>query len=73
MSGVSSPISLGCHNRCQNIDSVWGSAMRSPAVKSSEDVVPLGDMKINPGGVVRRVEETGRPVCSRVTGVVSLS
>jgi len=47
--------------------------MRSPAVKSSEDVVPLGDMKINPGGVVRRVEETGRPVCSRVTGVVSLS
>ena len=36
--------------------------MRSPAVKFSEDVVPLGDMKINPGKVVRRVDETGRPV-----------
>ncbi|PKQ19184.1 MAG: prevent-host-death family protein [Actinobacteria bacterium HGW-Actinobacteria-6] len=32
------------------------------AVKFSEDVVPLGDMKINPGKVVRRVDETGRPV-----------
>lgn len=36
--------------------------MRSTAVKFSEDVVPLGDMKINPGKVVRRVDETGRPV-----------
>ncbi|MDI6902057.1 MAG: type II toxin-antitoxin system Phd/YefM family antitoxin [Anaerosomatales bacterium] len=36
--------------------------MRSLAVKFSEDVVPLGDMKINPGKVVRRVDETGRPV-----------
>jgi len=36
--------------------------MRSSAVKFSEDVVPLGDMKINPGKVVRRVDETGRPV-----------
>ncbi|MBN2822243.1 MAG: type II toxin-antitoxin system Phd/YefM family antitoxin [Coriobacteriia bacterium] len=36
--------------------------MRRPAVKFSEDVVPLGDMKINPGKVVRRVDETGRPV-----------
>ncbi|MBN2822272.1 MAG: type II toxin-antitoxin system Phd/YefM family antitoxin [Coriobacteriia bacterium] len=32
------------------------------AVKFSEDVVPLGEMKINPGKVVRRVDETGRPV-----------
>ncbi len=32
------------------------------AVKFSEDVVPLGDMKINPGKVVRHVDETGRPV-----------
>ena len=31
-------------------------------VKFSEDVVPLGDMKVNPGKVVRRVDETGRPV-----------
>ncbi len=36
--------------------------MRSLAVKFSEDLVPLGDMKINPGKVVRRVHETGRPV-----------
>jgi prevent-host-death family protein len=34
----------------------------SRAVKFSEDVVPLGDMKINPGKVVRRIDETGRPV-----------
>ena len=32
------------------------------AVRFSEDVVPLGDMKINPGKVVRQVDETGRPV-----------
>lgn len=32
------------------------------AVKFSEDVVPLGDMKVNPGKVVRRVDETRRPV-----------
>ena len=36
--------------------------MRSSAVKFSEDVVPLGEMKINPGKVVRRVDQTGRPV-----------
>jgi prevent-host-death family protein len=36
--------------------------MRRTAVRFSEDVVPLGDMKINPGKVVRRVDETGRPV-----------
>jgi len=33
-----------------------------PAVKFSEDVVPLGDMKMNPGKIVRRVDETRRPV-----------
>lgn len=32
------------------------------AVKFSEDVVPLGDLKVNPGKVVRRIDETGRPV-----------
>lgn len=32
------------------------------AVKFSEDVVPLGEMKINPGKVVRHVDKTGRPV-----------
>ncbi len=36
--------------------------MRRPAVKFSEDVVPLGAMKVNPGKIVRRVDETGRPV-----------
>jgi len=36
--------------------------MRGAAVKFSEDVVPLGDMKVNPGKVVRRIDETGRPV-----------
>ena len=34
----------------------------SHAVKFSEDVVPLGDMNVNPGKIVRRVDETGRPV-----------
>jgi len=32
------------------------------AVKFSEDVVPLGEMKVNPGKIVRRIDETGRPV-----------
>jgi prevent-host-death family protein len=36
--------------------------MRRTAVKFSEDVVPLGDLKVNPGKVVRRIDETGRPV-----------
>lgn len=33
----------------------------SSTVKFSEDVVPLGDMKVNPGKIVRRIDETGRP------------
>jgi prevent-host-death family protein len=36
--------------------------MHGTTVRFSEDVVPLGDMKVNPGRVVRRVDETGRPV-----------
>ena len=32
------------------------------AVKFSEDVVPLGDLKVNPGRVMRQIDETGRPV-----------
>jgi prevent-host-death family protein len=39
-----------------------GGVMHTPTVKFSEDVVPLGDLKVNPGRVVRRVDETGRPV-----------
>jgi len=34
----------------------------NPAIKFSEDVIPLGDLKVNPGKVVRRTDETGRPV-----------
>jgi len=34
----------------------------NPAIKFSEDVVPLGDLKVNPGKIVRRADETGRPV-----------
>ncbi|MBU2602244.1 MAG: type II toxin-antitoxin system Phd/YefM family antitoxin [Actinobacteria bacterium] len=30
--------------------------------KFSEDVVPLGDLKVNPGKVVRHAHEAGRPV-----------
>jgi prevent-host-death family protein len=36
--------------------------MMRGAVKFSEDVVPLGDLKVNPGKIVRHVDETGRPV-----------
>ena len=40
-------------------------------VKFSEDVIPLSDLKINPGKVVSQVQETHRPVLltSRGRGV----
>ena len=40
-------------------------------VKFSEDIVPLTDMKINPGKVVKRTNESHRPVLltSRGRGV----
>jgi prevent-host-death family protein len=31
-------------------------------VRFSEDIIPLGDLKINPGRVVNQVEATHRPV-----------
>ena len=31
-------------------------------VKFSEDVIPLSDLKINPGKVVRRAQDTHRPI-----------
>jgi prevent-host-death family protein len=34
----------------------------NPLIKFSEDVVPLGDLKVNPGKVVRHADESGRPV-----------
>ncbi|HOT24421.1 MAG TPA: type II toxin-antitoxin system Phd/YefM family antitoxin [Thermoleophilia bacterium] len=36
--------------------------MPSSDVRFSEDVVPLGELKVNPGKVVRQVDETRRPV-----------
>ena len=42
-----------------------------PSVKFSEDVIPLGNLKINPGRVVSQVDATHRPVLltSRGRGV----
>jgi prevent-host-death family protein len=39
--------------------------------KFSEDVVPLSDLKVNPGKLVNQVNETGRPILltSRGRGV----
>ncbi|MDQ7785801.1 MAG: type II toxin-antitoxin system Phd/YefM family antitoxin [Desulfomonilaceae bacterium] len=34
----------------------------SPTTKFSEDVVPLSDMKVNPGRVVSQLDKTRRPV-----------
>ena len=41
------------------------------SIKFSEDIIPLGDLKINPGKVVSHVAETHRPVLltSRGRGV----
>ena len=33
-----------------------------PSVRFSEDVVPLGDLKTNPGRIVQRTGRSGRPV-----------
>ena len=40
-------------------------------IKFSEDVIPLSDLKINPGRVVNQVKETHRPILltSRGRGV----
>ena len=41
------------------------------SVKFSEDIVPLTDFKVNPGRIVRRTEESHRPILltSRGRGV----
>jgi len=41
------------------------------AVKFSEDIVPLADVKVNPGKVIRRTRESHRPILltSRGRGV----
>ncbi|RMF47436.1 MAG: type II toxin-antitoxin system Phd/YefM family antitoxin, partial [Deltaproteobacteria bacterium] len=43
-------------------------------VKFSEDVVPLSDIKVNPGKIVRRTSQTHRPILltSRGRGVAVL-
>lgn len=42
-----------------------------PTTKFSEDIVPLSDLKVNPGRVVHQVDQTRRPVLltSRGRGV----
>jgi prevent-host-death family protein len=42
-----------------------------PTVKYSEDIVPISDLKINPGRIIDQVGKTGRPVLltSRGRGV----
>ncbi len=42
-----------------------------PAPKFSQDVVPLSDLKVNPGRIVQQVDQTHRPVLltSRGRGV----
>jgi prevent-host-death family protein len=44
------------------------------AVKFSEDIVPISDLKVNPGRIVRQVADTHRPVVltSRGRGVAVL-
>lgn len=32
------------------------------AIKFSEDIVPLADLKVNPGKVIRRTKESHRPI-----------
>jgi len=48
-----------------------GAVEGAMGVKFSEDVVPISDLKINPGKVVRRVSEKHRPLLltSRGRGV----
>jgi len=36
--------------------------MADQTVRFSEDVIPLGDLKINPGKVLRQIKQTRRPV-----------
>jgi prevent-host-death family protein len=42
-----------------------------PSIKYSEDIIPISDLKVNPGRVVSQVDKTHRPVLltSRGRGV----
>jgi prevent-host-death family protein len=50
---------------------VWSLGGAGMSVKFSEDIVPLTDMKVNPGKVVKRTNESHRPILltSRGRGV----
>ena len=39
-----------------------GGVMQSNNIKYSEDIVPITEMKINPGRIVNQVDKTSRPV-----------
>jgi len=45
-----------------------GAVEGAMGVKFSEDVVPISDLKINPGKVVRRVSEKHRPLLLTARG-----
>jgi prevent-host-death family protein len=49
----------------------WAQGGAIMAIKFSEDIVPLADVKVNPGKVIRRTQETHRPILltSRGRGV----
>ena len=51
----------GAMNRCYKVvtKNEWVAVMQT---KFSEDVIPLTDLKVNPGRVVNQVKETHRPV-----------
>ena len=36
--------------------------MQSNSIKYSEDIVPITDLKVNPGRIVNQVNKTSRPV-----------
>ena len=36
--------------------------MQSNGIKYSEDIVPITDLKVNPGRIVNQVDKTSRPV-----------
>ena len=58
-----------CYSRYRRLVLTGGTHASTP--KFSEDVVPISDLKANPGRVVQQVDETRRPVLltSRGRGV----
>jgi prevent-host-death family protein len=58
-----------CYYQCHS-ETVEEAPMQSN-VKYSEDIVPISDLKVNPGRIVNQVDKTSRPVLltSRGRGV----